>query len=298
MISILVFPIIAAGLVFLAGRKDAARDPKLTVSLLLLLGAIPVMTAVMPKVGIFPAVTGMAREVGFPWAKVLPWVWAVGFIVAMARLGLAAAGLKHWRKRATEVARVDGISVCVLEDLQGPVAAGIVRPVILVPTSWNGWPDDRKRVVLEHELAHHRRRDPFWRLLAELACAVHWYHPLAHWMKRRFILQCEYACDARVLDQGIDPRIYASVLCEFASEHSPCPFAPAMAATGSLESRVRRMLKPADGLSERSLAVFALLGVITACSLSMIGHEIQGSQDILTTEAELRLTANPFPAGP
>lgn len=298
MIASLAFSIVAAGLVFLAGRKDAARDPKLTVSLLILLAAIPVMAAAMPKISVLPALAESARETAFPWGKVWATAWALGFAIAVARLGIAATSLRRWRNQALEVDRIGGVAICELPDLHGPVAAGIWNPVILVPASWHTWADDHKRIVLEHELAHHRRRDPLWRLLAELACAVHWYHPLAHWMKRRFIMQCEYACDVRVLAKGIDPKTYANVLCDFASHGSHSPLAPAMAETGSLESRVRRMLRPPGGLGGRTLALLALLGVLTACSLSMIGRETPLSADIPAAEVELRWTANPFPAEP
>ena len=298
MIASLAFSIVAAGLVFLAGRKDAARDPKLTVSLLILLAVIPVMAAAMPKISVLPAVAESAREAAFPWGKILATAWALGFAIAVARLGIAANCLRRWRNQALEVARIDGVAIRELPGLYCPVAAGIWNPVILVPAAWQDWPDGHKRIVLEHELAHHRRRDPLWRLLAELACAVHWYHPLARWMKRRFIMQCEYACDARVLASGIDPKTYANVLCDFASDRSPSPLAPAMAETGSLESRVSRMLRPPRGLGGRTLTLLALLGVLTAGSLSMIGRENPQSADIPAAEVELRWTANPFPDEP
>jgi beta-lactamase regulating signal transducer with metallopeptidase domain len=219
-------------------------------------------------------------------------------VLAMIRLSQATFVLLRWRKQSVEVDRIDGVAICELPGLQSPVAAGICKPVILVPPSWRTWPAGHRRIVLEHELAHHGRRDPLWRLLAELACAVHWYHPLAHWMKRRFVMQCEYACDARVLRKGIDPKTYASVLCDFASQGSPSPLAPAMAETGSLESRVHRLLKPPGGLRAKTLAALALLGVVTAASLAMIGRENPVAADVPAAEVELRWSANPFPAEP
>jgi beta-lactamase regulating signal transducer with metallopeptidase domain len=296
MIPALTFSLIAAALVFLAGRKDAARDPRLTVLLLVLLGMIPLLAALLPEVRVLPSHGGAAAAPGVSWIDYLPAIWAAGFALAMMRLWHAARVLQHWRKQAFEVDRIDGVAICELPGLHGPVAAGIWNPVILVPASWQAWPAGHQRIVLEHELAHHARRDPLWRLMAELACAVHWYHPLARWMKRRFIMQCEYACDARVLAKGIDPKTYASVLCDFASHGSPSPLAPAMAETGSLESRVRRMLQPSGGLSGRTLALLALLGILTACSLSMISRENPQSADVPAAEVELRWTANPFPA--
>jgi beta-lactamase regulating signal transducer with metallopeptidase domain len=297
-IPALTFSIIAAALVFLAGRKDAARDPRLTVLLLIMLGFFPLMATFLPKIQMLPSHGGTASTPGVSWIDYLPAIWAAGFALAIIRLSHALAVLHRWKKQAVEVDRIDGVAICELPGLQGPVAAGLWNPVIFVPAFWHAWPADHRRIVLAHELAHHTRRDPLWRLLAELACAVHWYHPLAYWMKRRFIMQCEYACDARVLGKGINPKAYATVLCDFASQCSPSPLAPAMAETSSLESRVCRMLKPPGSLSARVLTLLALLGFLTACSLSMIGRKHPKSADIPAAEVELRWSANPFPTEP
>ncbi len=298
MIPALTFSIIAAALVYLAGRRDAARDPRLTFLLLVLLGLFPLMAAVLPEIRVLPSHGGTAGMAGVSWIDCLPAIWAAGFALAIIRLSHAVAVLHRWKNQAMEVDRMDGVAICELPSIEGPVATGIWNPVILVPASWRNWPAAHKRIVLAHELAHLTRRDPLWRLLAEVACAVHWYHPLAYWMKRRFIMQCEYACDARVLGQGIDPKAYASVLCDFSSQYSPSRLAPAMAETNSLESRVRRMLKPSVGLNGRTLTLLAILGILTAFSLSMMGRKNHGAANIPAVEVELRWTANPFPAEP
>ncbi len=298
MIATLVFPIIASALVFLTGRRDAARDPRLTVTLLVLLAVFPMMVAVMPKLALVPAAAAAQVGKGLPWGMILTGVWCVGFTLAMARLGIALAKLHGWKKRSVEVTRVDGVEVRVLDGLQGPVAAGVLHPVVYVPDTWFEWSGDYRRVVLAHELAHHRRRDPFWRLLAQFTCAVHWFNPLVHWMTHRFIMQCEYACDTIVLGDGIAAKTYASVLCDFAAQDSPSLLAPAMAEACPLEHRVRRMLAPQRALSGKSLALLALLGVLTACSLSMIGGSKPVEPSIPAGEVQLRLTANPFPGEP
>lgn len=193
------------------------------------------------------------------------------------------------------VDRVAGVEIRKLADLRGPVAAGVLKPVVFVPASWEEWPEESRRVVLEHELAHHRRRDPLWRLLAEAACAVHWYHPLVRWMARRLTIQCEFACDAIVLREGTDVKAYAQVLCDFAEDHSFSPLALSMAETSSLESRVTRMLKPAGTVATAMLLVLGGLGMIAAISLSMIGRQTKNDAPVPAAEVQLRLTADAFP---
>ncbi len=295
MIPLITFSIIAAGLVFLAGRKDAARDPRLTVLLLALSAAFPLMLGTMPKFEILPATEGSAAEAGFSWGKALLATWAVGFSFSIARLGLAAMVLRRWKNRSVIVDRVANVEIRELQDLRSPMAAGVLNPVVFVPTSWREWPEESRRAVLEHELAHHRRRDPLWRLLVELVCAVHWYHPLVRWMARRFLMQCEYACDAMVLREGIDAKTYANVLCDFAEERSFSPLALPMAENSSLESRVMRMLKPAGTVGTAMVLALGGFGLLVACALSMIGREPGNAAPVPAAEVQLRLTADPFP---
>ncbi|MGJ8634894.1 MAG: M56 family metallopeptidase [Luteolibacter sp.] len=296
MIAISTFSLIAAGLVLLAGRKDAARDPKLTFTLLMLLAVIPLIGFFLPKIEILPSHGASASTSTFPWIPVLTTIWACGFLICIARLVWAAVGLNRWRNRATHLETIDSVSVLELPELCGPVAAGLFRKVIFVPESWKTWAEDQREMVLAHELAHHRRRDPLWRLCAEIARAAHWYHPLVHWMAKRFTLQCEYACDQSVIQQGTDARRYASLLCDFAENRTASPFALAMADTSSLEKRVSRIFQPTGRSGFLTFAVFGIFGAVSACALAMLGNQPKPAVD--QTEIQLRLTANPFPGEP
>lgn len=295
MIALLAFPFIAALLVSAAGRKDAARDPRLTFTLLTLLAVFPLMSLWMPKVALLPSSGGAQTGESFPWMTILLSVWALGFFIAAVRLGLAALGLRKWRQRAVEIARMEGIPVLRLVGLRSPVATGIFDPVIFVPGSWDELPEPKRKMILAHELAHHRRRDPLWRLCAELACAIHWYHPLVRWMAHRFAMQCEYACDAEVLRKGADAKAYAGLLCDFAGSRQAPPLALAMAETSSLEQRIVRMFRP--GSSSGTVAIYLCggLGLLAALALSMMGTKAAKSSGVSPAEVHMRLTADPFP---
>lgn len=286
MIASLAFSLVAAGLVLLAGRKDAARDPRLTLFLLILMALIPVMAAFVPKVAVLPAV---ATE-GFAWGKWLSGIWAVGILFFLTRLALAAHGLGKWRKRSAKVGEIDGVQIREVAGLRGPVAAGVVQKVIFVPETWGAWNEADREIVQRHELSHHRRRDPLWRLCAEIARAAMWWHPLAHWMAARFNLQCEYACDEAVVRGGTDAKTYASLLCCIAEKQSYAPLALAMASPSSLQRRVARMLRPSPRFGALAFAAFAILGTAAACALSVVG-----AKAIPASEVRLRLTADPFP---
>lgn len=293
MIALIAFPIVAALLVFAAGRKDSARDPRLTLSLLALIAAFPFMAMWMPKLAILPVPAATNSGQVFPWTAILLSIWAAGFLIAMARLALAAIGLRKWRERAVEIGNAEGIPVMLLDGLRSPVAAGIFRPGIFVPKGWDEMAAEKREMILAHEIAHHRRRDPLRRLCAELACAIHWYHPLVRWMAARFALQCEYACDADVLRKGADAKTYARLLCDLAAPREAPALAMAMAESSSLERRVDHMMRPGSASGNVAVHLCTGLGLIAALALAMLGGK--ASETPSDPEVRLRLSADPFP---
>lgn len=294
MIAVLLFSAITALLVFLAGRGDQARDPRLSVLALILLVVFP-LTVFLPKVAVVPLPSIGVGSPGFSWANLIFGLWLFGFVVASIRLGIAARGLSNWRKKSFRIATVEGVEIRLLRGLKGPVAAGVIHPVIFVPENWSEWSDDARRMVLEHELAHHQRRDPLWRWVAEIACAVHGYNPLVIWISRRLAMQCEYACDAMVLDRGSRADEYARVLCAFAEDRAPAGPVLAMAVASTLESRVRRLIKPRDRTGSAMLAVLITLTLAFAGALATFGPSLQEDAPVSAEEVDLRWSANPFP---
>jgi beta-lactamase regulating signal transducer with metallopeptidase domain len=164
-----------------------------------------------------------------------------------------------------------------------------------VPDEWNQWPDETRRIVLDHELAHHRRRDPLWRWIAGVACVVNGGNPLVIWMVRRLTIQCEFACDAMVLKQGVAVRAYANLLCDFAEARPPSGPMLAMATSSTLESRVRRLLNPRPPKGTAGLVALAVLTLTIAASLSMIGAGRIIPAPVSRDEVRTRWAADPFP---
>lgn len=285
---------VAALLVFLAGRADKARDPRLTLLALGLLAVFPLF-GLLPKLPVLPASAVKGSSSGFQWMDVLLVIWAGGFIVAALRLGIAAKGISNWRKRSLLVARVDRVEIRQLPGLKGPVAAGVIRPVVFVPEGWSDWSEETRGIVLDHELSHLRRRDPLWRWIAEISCAVNGYNPLVIWMARRLSIQCEFACDAVVLKSGVRPGDYARVLCDFAQDHVPRGPVLAMAGTSSLEARVGRLIAPRKPQGNIGLIVLVALTLACAGVFASLGPRRETSVPVSRDEVELRWSAQPFP---
>ena len=295
MIAMLLFSAAATLLVFLAGRNDKARDPRLTVLALALLAVFPLLLAVVPKFAVLPRPVANFERSGFPWLDFLLLVWSVGFLTTTLRLGFAARGISKWRRNSLLLGRVDRVEIRQLSGLRGPVAAGVIRPVIFVPQEWRQWPEETRRIVLNHELAHHRRRDPLWRWVAGIACAVNGGNPLVSWMVRRLTVQCEFACDAMVLQKGVAVRTYVNLLCDFAEARPPSGPVLAMAASSTLESRVRRLLNPRPQKGVAGLMVLSGLILTLAAAIPMLGSGKIVSPPVSRDEIHLRWAADPFP---
>ena len=97
-----------------------------------------------------------------------------------------------------------------------PMAAGLLRPAVLLPEDAEAWPGEQRRAVLTHELGHVKRHDCLTQALAHAACALYWFHPLAWVAAWRLRVERERACDDLVLRAGASGPDYADQLLQLA----------------------------------------------------------------------------------
>src|SRR6266404_115195 len=140
-----------------------------------------------------------------------------------------------------------------------PMTWGIRRPAILLPAEANDWTPERRRDVLLHELAHVKRHDFLIQLIARIACAVYWFHPLVWLAATRLREERERACDDHVLRAGATPSAYATHLLEIArglrAARATSLASVAMARPAQLATRLLDVLdagRSGDTLSARS----------------------------------------------
>ena len=196
-----------------------------------------------------------AEAIHLDWRRALLLAWMIGAAAKLAQLLVAFAGLWRTRRSATRspyagLARelANGRTVPVLETPERtmPMTCGFLRPAILLPLDAQTWTEERRRVVLLHELAHVQRGDVAVHMLARLALIPNWWNPLAWFAWREFLKERERAADDLVLATGARASDYAAHLLEVArSMHSSPALAGAavgMARRSQLEGRLAAIL--------------------------------------------------------
>ena len=123
-------------------------------------------------------------------------VVSVLWLVGMAALLLYAliSYLRLKKSVGASIAIKDNIMAC--DDVKSPFILGIMKPVIYVPSSMTGETLD---CVINHETAHIKRHDHWWKPLGYLLLTVYWFNPLC-WLA--YVLLCrdiEMACDEKVI---------------------------------------------------------------------------------------------------
>ncbi len=237
-----------------------------------------------------------AAEAAGPSRSAMPWLavtWATGGLLSLVPLATGLWQLAGLRRRSQVVG--DHRWLTLLDELRrqlavrrsvqllqgeaalAPLTWGALRPVLLVPCDAGAWPDERRRFVLLHELAHVRRWDWLTQLIAHVACAVYWFNPLVWLASRQMRVERERACDDIVLTSGARASDYARELLALATalSHSrPSLLAVVpMARRRDLEDRLRGILdsrRNRAALTRTAVCLGAALAAAALAPLAML----------------------------
>ncbi|MCG8649290.1 MAG: hypothetical protein MI861_05630, partial [Pirellulales bacterium] len=188
-------------------------------------------------------------------------IYFTGLLVWLCRIFHASRRLNRLAREATELSQSQlRLAVRVAGDLglrqpplcrvsaqvSVPATWGMLRPVVLVPPSFESLPEQDQRSCLLHEMAHVAQRDGMWSWLAQLVVAAHWFHPAVHFAALQLRRRREDAADDTVLRTGISPASYSASLLRVADQLTRRGKAhPGMiGANINLEMRIRRVLNP------------------------------------------------------
>ena len=276
----------------LRGASAATRHVIWTVGMTGAL-ALPILSKLLPVWSVdllpaqavsSPAAAAPALDAGIGLEALVALAWLAGAAVVLSSIALGRFRIWWIARRSSPLDRGEipalttslcgalgisrPVSVRLSSERMMPMVWGVLRPVILLPAEATGWTADLQRDVLLHELAHVRRHDYLNQLVTRLACAVHWFNPLAWIAARRLRAERERACDDHVLGTGASACDYAEHLVAVARRLRPAgrgTLGVAMAGRSAFGERVAALL---DGRRARGTLTGGLLarfGLGAAC---------------------------------
>jgi len=215
-------------------------------------------------------------------------VWLAGVVVMLVGLGRALR--REWRlvaaarplegawldtlqtaSRSLDLARP--VRLLASEEVETPLTGGWPRSAVLVPSAASSWDDERRLLVVQHELVHVARADGLRHLAWRVVGALYWFHPLARLAEREARLAGEHACDETVVGLGTRPSTYARHLLEIAE--SLRPRSPAFASAlpmverSQLERRLVMILDTKKAIGRGRAAAVASLALLAGTVLAV-----------------------------
>jgi beta-lactamase regulating signal transducer with metallopeptidase domain len=179
-----------------------------------------------------------AQPLSLAWYTWAILAWIAGSFVYLCWCLISHAGVRYivkksrppapeWKLAFEGVARDLDLrrTVRLLESTQvkAAITVGIFDPAIVLPVSPEEWTEERRRLVLSHELAHVKRWDALVEILALAATVLYWFNPLVWFAVKQLRIERERDCDNAVLGMGARPSDYAELLMNIAADLGDSP---------------------------------------------------------------------------
>ena len=162
-------------------------------------------------------------EIRYPgWLFVIWTFFVIGSI--LVSLGLTLR-LKKRLKNAIEIdhqkldfgKNIASIQILRSDKISIPLTLGIMPQKIYVPPLWDQWSKRCRRMIIQHELAHIKRKDGIVQFFQILTQAIYFFHPLAWQLGKRMNEFREMACDEISIENNSGLSVeYSRALVEIA----------------------------------------------------------------------------------
>jgi len=254
-----------------------------------------------PAVAVAPApVAESAVRLDAYGAGALVWIAGAGVLALRLVVGYCYVAFLRWTatlQRAGPAAEAlsaatvrlgagKGAKVASSQYASGPVLAGVLRPVILLPHRLSEQLSRRQMtMVVAHELAHLRRHDNLLLVIQRLAEMLLFFHPAVWLCGLAMRREAESACDDAVVTAFGGSASYADSLARVA-ETSIEPSRKLLVNTfaageGDFPRRVRRIL---SGRASKTTLALSIASVVALVIVGCLG---------LPTASERKVTAEP-----
>jgi beta-lactamase regulating signal transducer with metallopeptidase domain len=297
--------VVAALLMIVVGRESPMHAvawalPSALATPLVALGRVQVASALAVSHVAHGADTASGMALATAIVRALGIIYLIGLVCVLMPMLVAWAAVRRqadraqpilddsWQRTLGDVKRALSVTrhvrLLAAPEARVPMTWGIVAPVVVLPHDALGWPEERRRMVLMHELSHVRSADWVFKLGARVVCAIFWFHPLVWWLARQLRDDCERACDDRVVAAGVKRSDYAELLVSSADAMCDVNVALALSSPGGLRGRLAALLD-----SRRDIRPLARGWVIAAAAttVAVAGPastiRLAPTRDVLTT---------------
>ncbi len=247
-----------------AAPAEPARAPAITVTT----NTQPLSLFTLPELKL--------PDLGLPILAI--WLGVAAFLLFRTGRDLLAVERLVARARPADLptalqARMKGVRVVVSPEAPGPMAAGLLRPCIVLPESI-ALASPGMAGLLEHEHAHIRRRDMLAALGQRIVLALLWWSPALYWISRRMDEEREVACDEAAVDRTGDAKAFARSLTKQAENQlwvrAPRLAVGAIGPRSHFGRRVRRLIDIAKtgGPQTRYSGRLAFAGLVLAVGVA------------------------------
>ncbi|MBR4947038.1 MAG: right-handed parallel beta-helix repeat-containing protein [Clostridiales bacterium] len=231
------------------------------------------------------AVSEAAPKASFSidWRSPALWlsVWGLGAFVSM---GITVFSYLHFNfKLKKKLMEPDSFTKSVYASIPGrkpalyfsdsartPMMLGVIRPKIVLPR--RDYNEELLLNILRHELTHYRRFDTLYKWGASAILAMHWFNPLAWFIRREVNRSCELSCDEmllRSMDRD-EKQSYGNSLLLMAAQ-SPLPSAVVATSFATEKRNLKERLVQIMNYKKsgtRLLSTILAVALLTGCGIA------------------------------
>lgn len=159
------------------------------------------------------------------------------------------------------------VSLLLTRTPAAPALYGVIRPRLLISQElMKTLSDEQIECIFRHELIHLQRWDIAMHWASTFCVILHWFNPFVWCMARSISEARELACDAAVIRNRIEPRIYSELILHVAESVLANPVTAGLAGIAEEKSAVVRriemiMQKPTTGWWKAATG-FVLAGIL------------------------------------
>ena len=196
--------------------------------------------------------------------------------------------IESWHKYPVKISDCPGV----------PLSFGIFHPTIYVPGSFaetdkteNSISDQKRQLILWHEMMHLRHFDPLWKVLAYFMLVMHWWNPLVWVCVSCMNQDIEMACDEAVLAQvgSKQKKEYAKTLLEFAANQSGISIVAAFGESHA-ERRIKNALRYHKSPLWLTAMTFILVIGLGGCLVTRNYAETEADEGVTVEDQAAEIT--------